>query len=340
MMFKKYLVQLINGNDLSEKEMGWMMTEILSGNVSEAPIGAFMAALAAKGETYEELAAAARCMRNVARRIEVSAPVVADTCGTGGDGLNTFNISTTTAFVVAGCGITVAKHGNRSVSSACGSSDVLEKLGVCLNTDPEIVEEAVQAVGIGFLFAPLYHGAMKYAAKARKDVGIRSIFNMLGPLTNPAAASCQLLGVYAPELTEMFAKALLSLGVKGAFVVHGHDGLDEISVCAPTRVSELKEGEVKTYNIYPEIFFGAPADPDDLKGGTVSENAAITLEILKGEKGPRRNVVLINTAAVLVAANKASNLQSGIEMAKESIDQGHAMEKLNGLIDYTSGHSS
>jgi anthranilate phosphoribosyltransferase len=191
-------------------------------------------------------------------------PVV-DTCGTGGDGLKTFNISTTTAFVVAGCGVTVAKHGNRSVSSKCGSADVLETLGIKLDTDPEVVEEAVREIGIGFLFAPLYHSAMRHAARARTEVGLRSIFNMLGPLTNPAGANCQLLGVFAPQLTEMFAEALRLLGARSAFVVHGHDGLDEISVCAPTRVSQLEDDMVRTYDIYPEQYFGqlAASGSDD-----------------------------------------------------------------------------
>ncbi|MBU0698488.1 MAG: anthranilate phosphoribosyltransferase, partial [Proteobacteria bacterium] len=255
-MFRENLNKIVHRSDLTEDQMAQMITEIFSGNVTDAQIGALMAALATKGETFEELAGAARAMRRKAVRIQASAATVVDTCGTGGDGAQTFNISTTTAFVVAGCGVTVAKHGNRSVSSQCGSADLLETLGVKLDIDPEIVEQAVQEIGIGFLFAPLFHGAMRYAAKARKEIGMRSIFNMLGPLTNPAAANCQLLGVYAPELTEMFARALQLLGAKRAFVVHGLDGLDEISVCAPTRISELKDGLIRTYDISPEKFFG------------------------------------------------------------------------------------
>ncbi len=211
-MFKENLGKIVQRKDLTEAQMAQMITDIFSGNVTEAQIGALMAALATKGETFEELAGAARAMRRKALRIQAPSATVVDTCGTGGDGAQTFNISTTTAFVVAGCGVTVAKHGNRSVSSRCGSADLLETLGVKLDTHPEIVEEAVREIGIGFLFAPLYHGAMKYAAKARKEVGLRSIFNMLGPLTNPGGANCQLLGVYAPELTEMFANALQLLG--------------------------------------------------------------------------------------------------------------------------------
>jgi anthranilate phosphoribosyltransferase len=212
-MFRENLNKIVRGEDLNEEQMARMITEIFSGNITDSQVGAFMGALSTKGETFEELAGAAQAMRKKAVRIQTSAATVIDTCGTGGDGAQTFNISTTTAFVVAGCGVTVAKHGNRSISSKCGSADLLEVLGVNLNVDPEVVEEAVEEVGIGFMFAPLYHGAMKYAAKARKEVGIRSIFNMLGPLTNPAGANCQLIGVFAPELTEMFANTLKLLGV-------------------------------------------------------------------------------------------------------------------------------
>jgi anthranilate phosphoribosyltransferase len=315
--------------------MAEMMNIVLTGQATEAQIGAMMASLATKGETFEELAGAAQAMRRNARRIQATTSPVVDTCGTGGDGAHTFNISTTTAFAVAGCGVTVAKHGNRSVSSKCGSADVLESLGIKLDTDPEIVEEAVQSIGIGFLFAPLYHSAMKYAAKPRQELGVRSIFNMLGPLTNPAAANCQLLGVFAPQLTEMFAQALKLLGAQAAMVVHGHDGLDEISVCAPTRVSELRDDMVRTYDINPEQYFGEPADPEDLAGGTPEENAAITRAILSGEKGPKRDVVLINTAAALLTAGKAGDLKDGIEKAAAAIDGGQAMAKLDALIAYT-----
>ncbi len=334
-MFRENLGKIVQRTDLTEAQMAQMITDIFSGNVTEAQIGALMAALATKGETFEELAGAARAMRRKALRIQAPSATVVDTCGTGGDGAQTFNISTTTAFVVAGCGVTVAKHGNRSVSSRCGSADLLETLGVKLDTHPEIVEEAVREIGIGFLFAPLYHGAMKYAAKARKEVGLRSIFNMLGPLTNPGGANCQLLGVYAPELTEMFANALQLLGGKRAFVVHGHDGLDEITVCAPTRVSELKDGLIRTYDIFPEQFFGEPADPKDLLGGDPEENAQITRNILAGKTGAQRNVVLINAAAALVAAGAADDLKQGIRLAETSIDAGAAVNKMNALIQYT-----
>ena len=334
-MFRDYLTKIIDRKNLTQSEMSEMIRLIFSGEVTDSQVGAFMAALATKGETFEELAGAAQAMRRKAIRIEAPGQTVVDTCGTGGDGANTFNISTTTAFVVAGCGVTVAKHGNRSVSSQCGSADLLENLGINLNTAPEIVEEAIAEIGIGFLFAPLYHGAMKYAMTARKEVGVRSIFNMLGPLTNPAGANCQLLGVYAPQLTEMFAEALKMLGSRRAFVVHGHDGLDEISVCASTRVAELAGGQIRTYDISPEQFFGEAADPNELVGGDPARNAEITRSVLGGEKGPRRNVILLNAAAALVAADKASDFSAAIRMAEEAIDSGAATGKLEALAAFT-----
>ena len=334
-MFKPLLNKIIHRENLTDIEMSEMMTEIFSGTITDAQIGAFMGALATKGETFEELAGAATAMRRKAHRLQVNASTVVDTCGTGGDSAGTFNISTTTAFVVAGCGVTVAKHGNRSISSKCGSADLLEALGLRLDIDPETVEQAIGEIGIGFLFAPIYHSAMRFAANARKEIGLRSIFNMLGPLTNPAGANCQLLGVFAPQLTEMFARALQLLGAKRAFVVHGHDGLDEISVCAPTRVSELNDNRISTYDIMPEQYFEQRADSKNLAGGTPVENAAITRKILNGETGPRRNVVLLNAAAALTAAGKAENLKDGIRLSASSIDSGSAMKKLNDLIAFT-----
>lgn len=335
-MFKEGLEEIIAGKDLSEEIMSQMITEILSGKITHSQIGAFMGALSTKGETFEELMGAAKAMRRKAKRIQTTGSVVIDTCGTGGDGTNTFNISTTTAFVVAACGVTVAKHGNRSVSSQCGSADLLEALGINLNLDPEMVEEGIRDIQIGFLFAPLYHGAMRFAATARKEVGIRSVFNMLGPLTNPAGANCQLLGVYASQLTEMFAQALQGMGTRRAFVVHGHDGLDEISLYAPTRISELNDGRIKTYDLSPDQFFGQTGNMRNLKGGNSSENAAITQRILKGDKGPKRNIVLLNTGAALVVAGKAADVKEGIHMAGEAIDSGAAEDKLQQLIQFTS----
>ncbi len=335
MDFTGNLKKIIAGQNLDEESSASMLMDIFSGEISEARIGAFMAALATKGETFEEIAGAAKAMKRKAKRIQTLSKKVIDIVGTGGDASGTFNISTTTSFVVAGAGVTVAKHGNRSISSQCGSADVLEELGLNLNTDPEIVEEAINQIGIGFMFAPLYHGSMKYAGKARQECGIRSIFNMLGPLTNPAAAGCQLLGVYAPELTEMFAHALKLLGVSKAFVVHGHDGMDEITTTDLTRVSSLYQGAIRSYDLNPLDFFEDYADPKDLKGGDKKENAAITKAILKGEKGPGRDIVLLNAGAALVAADMAGSIKNGIAIAEKSIDTGKAFEKLQQLIRFT-----
>ncbi len=336
-MFKTNLREIINRDNLSGDQMYDMIHAIFSGSISDAQIGAFIAALATKGETFEELAGAARAMRDNAVKISCNNDDVIDTCGTGGDGADTFNISTTTAFVVAGCGLTVAKHGNRSISSKCGSADVLEKLGVNLSAEPSKVEKSIQEIGIGFMFAPAFHGAMKHAVTARKETGIRSIFNMLGPLTNPASANYQLIGVYAKELTDMFAKALSMLNVKKALVVHGDDGLDEISVCDQTTVSQLKDGEVSTFTIEPEMFFGKRYDLSEIKGGDVDDNAMITKAILSGDEiGAKRDVVLINAGAALLTANKVEILKQGIDLAADAIDSGKALKKLNDLITFSS----
>lgn len=334
-MIRESLAKLVRREDLDEAEIAEVVGEIMSGQATEAQMGAFLAALASKGETFAELAGAARAMRRKALRVNFTNPVVVDTCGTGGDGAGTFNISTTAAFVVAGCGVTVAKHGNRSVSSQCGSADVLETLGVKIDLAPEVVEQGINEIGIGFLFAPLYHGALRYAANARKEIGVRSIFNMLGPLTNPAGARCQLLGVFAPQLTEMFGQALRVLGARRALVVHGQEGLDEVSVCAPTRVCELDDGRLRTYDVAPEQLLGRRADPAALKGGDPATNAEITRAVLRGEKGPQRDVVLVNTAAALIAAGAAAGFEAGIALAAQSIDGGAAQTKLDALIEFT-----
>jgi anthranilate phosphoribosyltransferase len=338
-MFQESLRRIVRREDLEEETMTAVMDSLMSGEITESQIGALMAALATKGETFAELAGAARAMRRKAQRVQVSASTVVDTCGTGGDGAQTFNISTAAAFVVAGAGVTVAKHGNRSVSSKCGSADVLEALGMRVELDPELVEEAIRELGVGFLFAPVFHGAMQYAAKPRREVGIRSIFNMLGPLTNPAGANCQLLGVYAPELTEMFAQALRLLGTRRALVVHGHDGLDEISVCAPTRVTELADGTCRTYDVTPEQLLGRTASPDDLAGGDPETNAGILRAVLEGEKGSRRDVVVVNAGAALMAAGVAGDFREGMAAAERAIDGGAALGKLNALIRFTRDHA-
>lgn len=333
-MFREGLSKIVSGNDLQEEEATRIMADIMDGQATDAQIGAFMAGLATKGETFAELAGAARAMRRRAIRVEIPGSNVVDTCGTGGDAAGTFNISTTAAFVVAGAGVTVAKHGNRSISSRCGSADLLEALGVDIDTDSEIVEAAIREIGIGFLFAPLYHRAMRYAAKARKEVGIRSIFNMLGPLINPAGADCRLLGVYAAPLTEMIAQALNVLGAKRAFVVHGHDGLDEVSITSETRVTELHDGAIRTYDVSPELLIGRRSSLEDLAGGDARQNAEITLEVLSGRPGPCRDVTVVNAAFALVAAGTAKHLQEGILKAQESIDSGAARNKLEALAAY------
>ncbi|MCP4671206.1 MAG: anthranilate phosphoribosyltransferase [Desulfobacula sp.] len=335
MDFTDNLKTIIKGDTLDQESMAFMMNQILSGTIKDSQIGAFMACLATRKETFEELAGAAMAMRRKSARVQTLSEDVIDTCGTGGDSSGSFNISTATAIVVAGCGVTVAKHGNRSISSKCGSADVLEELGVKIDMDPEIVEEAVNEIGLGFLFAPRFHNAMRFAAKARKEVGIKSIFNMLGPLTNPAAARHQLLGVFDANLTQMFAEALKTLGTKRAWIVHGHDGLDEISICDNTRVSELNDGLIRTFDLDPTEFFDDYADPKSLKGGEKKQNAAIIKSILKGEKGPKRDIVLINAGAALMIAGRADSLDHGIEKAQESIDSKKAVEKLEELIQFT-----
>ncbi len=335
MSFTTNLNQIIQQKNLTQEDMSSMMMEIFSGDITDAQIGAFMAALATKKETFEELTGAAKAMRKKAVKIQIITDNVVDTCGTGGDCTDTFNISTTTAFVVAGCGVTVAKHGNRSISSQCGSADLLEGLGVNIDTDPEIVEEAVNEIGIGFLFAPKFHGSMRHAATARKNIGIPSVFNMLGPLTNPAAAKYQLIGVYAPDLTEMFARTLKLLGTKKAFVVHGHDGMDEITTTALTRITELNQGLIKSYDLDPRDYFDTYAELKNISGGNKKTNSQITMSILSGKTKNKRNIVLLNTAAALVAAEKAVDISLGIKMAEESIDSGQALNKLNQLIEFT-----
>lgn len=331
-----FLQKLVDGSDLLETEMQQAMNIIFKGEATEAQTGALLAALAVKKETADELAGAARSMQENAARIEVPANNVIDTCGTGGDNLGTFNISSTVAFVAAGAGAVVAKHGNRSITSKSGSADMLEALGVKIDIAPEVVEECLAEIQIGFMFAPRFHGAMKYAGKARKEVGFKSIFNMLGPLTNPAGTRSQLLGVFDARLTEMFAHALQTLGSRRVLVVHGHDGLDEISVCAPTRISELDNDRITTFDLNPEKFFGELAPFSAIKGGTPQENAEITRNILTG-KGtePQRNIVLINTAAALVAAALARDIEEGLERAREAIDNGSALKKLDALIEFT-----
>jgi len=332
---KEFINQLMEGKNLSIKQAAEAMNLIMSGKATKAQIAGFITALRMKGETVEEITGCAQVMRDKATEVKPKEPIVVDTCGTGGDGVGTFNISTTTSLVIAGAGVPVAKHGNRSVSSRSGSADVLEALGVNLELSSQEVAKAVDEIGIGFLYAPKFHKAMKHAIGPRKELGIRTVFNILGPLTNPARAKRQVLGVYDPELTSVLARVLGNLGVEKAFVVHGAGGLDEISILGETKVSHLCDGKVEEFTIHPNDFGLAVAELAAIKGGTVQDNAEITLEILKGESGPTRDIILLNSAAGLLIADQVDNLEEGVELAAKIIDSGKALEKLEELISYT-----
>jgi anthranilate phosphoribosyltransferase len=335
-VIKEAIAKVADGTSLTETESEGVMREIMEGGATPAQIAAYLTALRMKGETVDEVVGAVRVMREKAIKIRVDDPLVVDTCGTGGDRKGTFNISTTTAFVVAGAGVTVAKHGNRAASSKSGSADVLRALGVNIDLPPSAVEECVNQIGIGFLFAPLFHGAMKHAVTPRQEIGIRTMFNILGPLTNPAGASIQILGVYADPLADLMAQVLIKLGARHCFVVHGEDGLDEISISAPTRFCEGKEGRISCYHLDPRDV-GIPLAPlDAIAGGRPEDNAKILLAVLAGAPGPRRDIVLLNAAPPLVACGKAKDFTEGIALAARSIDTGAAMEKFERLKQRTS----
>ncbi len=334
-IIKQAIAQVVGGKDLTEDEAGRVMELIMEGQASSAQIAALLTALRLKGETVEEITGFVRTMRRKSVALRCSRPVVVDTCGTGGDGAQTFNISTTVAFVVAGAGAAVAKHGNRSVSSRCGSADLLEALQVNVELEPVQVEACLEELGIAFLFAPIFHGAMKYAAGPRREIGIRTVFNILGPLTNPAGATAQVVGVYHEGLAAKLGKVLARLGTCRSFVVHGDGGLDEISLSGPAVVCEVDHTGVKKYNVDPADY-GLPRAPvAALKGGLPEENAAITLEVLKGARGPRRDVVLINAAFALLAAGIVQDLGEGLKKAAQSIDEGAALAKLEQLREFT-----
>lgn len=323
--------------NLTTGEATSAMQMMMTGRATDAQVGAFLTAMSMKGETTAEIAACAAVLREHAASIrpQVTGTLV-DTCGTGGDMRGTFNISTTAAFVAAGAGISVVKHGNRSVSSRCGSADLLERLGVCLTIPPEETCRIIEEIGIGFLYAPLHHPAMKSVAGPRKEIGTRSLFNILGPLANPAGAEAQLLGVYRPELTEMVAEALMILGTQRAMVVHG-DGLDEITTTGVTQVSELKNGTVEQYELRCSDFGIPEADPVALTGGDDKDNAAIFRKVLRGDEGPARDIVLLNAGAAICIGGRAASLEEGISRAETSIDSGRAQEKLNTLLEMTGG---
>jgi anthranilate phosphoribosyltransferase len=333
---KEAIDKVISGIDLSRKEAAEVMTEIMEGDCTPSQISAFITGLRLKGETVEEITGCARIMRKKA--LKIKAPpgrVVVDTCGTGGDRSQSFNISTAAALIAAGAGVTIAKHGNRSVSSRCGSADVLAGLGVNIQSPPAVMEKCLREAGIAFLFAPLLHSAMKHAVGPRREIGIRTIFNILGPLSNPAGAPVQLLGVYSGELTGTMARVLGALGSRRAWVVHGGDGLDEITLTTATLVSELKDGEVKTFQLDPARLGLRLCRPGELKGGDTAANARIILDILGGEKGPRSDTALLNAAAAIMLGEAAADLAGGLELARQSISSGAALKKLEKLKEIT-----
>ncbi|MFH1957945.1 MAG: anthranilate phosphoribosyltransferase [bacterium] len=332
-MIQEAIVKLCNGMDLSPEEMKTVFREIMDGDATPSQMGSFLTSLRLKGETIEEITAAAEIMREKMVKINVRSgkETILDTCGTGGSGTNTFNISTASAFTVAGAGVKVAKHGNRSASSHCGSADVLEELGVDIMMSPDKVAECVKKTGIGFLFARLFHPAMKNVAATRKEMGIRTIFNILGPLSSPAGADAHVLGVYDAPLVEVMANVLNNLKVKRAFVVHGTDNLDELTVTGPTLVAEVKAGKVSAYSIRPGDFGLKVYSLSELAGGDAQKNASLVLCVLKGEKGAKRDIVLLNSAAALVCAEKAEGIKEGIKLAEKSIDSGAALKKLEEL---------
>lgn len=336
-MMKEVISKLVEGVDLSRDEARETMKEIMNGAATQAQIGSFLTALRLKGETVDEITACAGVMREFANRISPKSEKLLDTCGTGGDLIKTFNISTASAFVVAGCGLSVAKHGNRSVTSKCGSADILEALGLKLDLAPKEVEECINKVGIGFLFAPAFHPAMKYAIGPRREMGIRTIFNILGPLTNPAFATHQMMGVFNSQLTETLAQVLANLGAQHALVVHGLDGLDEVSTIGATRISEAYQGDLQTYDVTPKDFgLNAGTSKTILACESLDDNLRDFFQILNGEKGPKTDIVLANSSVALKAGLDIEFLK-GMEMAAESIESGKAYEKLKLLIKVSGG---
>ncbi len=337
MELRKALARITAGQHLTEEEALAVMEEMMTDKATPAQIGAFLVALKMKGETVEEITGMARAMRAKATPLETGLPNIMDTCGTGGDTRNTFNISTTAAFVIAGAGVPVAKHGNRAVSSRCGSADLLEALGVPISLSPVDTAKCLKEVGLAFLFAPVFHQSMRFAAAPRRELGLRTVFNILGPLTNPAGATCQVLGVYDHSLTGVMASVLGRLGCRRAFVCHGYDGTDEVSISGPTRVSMLREGEVVTFDLHPGDAGIATADMETIQGGGPEQNARITMSILEGRKGPCRDVVVLNAGLGLVAAGLAENLREGVDLACYSLDSGKALGKLEALVAFGKG---
>ena len=326
---------VINKTDLSENEMRSVMNNIMTGECTDAQIAGFLVGLRSKGETVDEITAAASVMRELASRVHINHDNLIDTCGTGGDGHNTFNISTTAAFVVAAAGGHVAKHGNRSVSSKSGSADVLETAGVKLELTPEQVAQCVEEIGIGFMFAPMHHSAMKHAIGPRKDLGVRTVFNVLGPLTNPAGAKRQVMGVFSQDWLETLANVLKNLGSEQVMIVHSEDGMDEISISAPTNIAELKDGEIKTYKIKPEQFGMQRADISTLVVENVEESFNVMQAVLDNQSGPTQDIVLLNAGAAIYTAGIEDTLATGIASARQVIENGSASSRLNQLVKLT-----
>jgi anthranilate phosphoribosyltransferase len=333
-MIREAIAALVDGRSLTEAEAAAVMEEIMSGEATPAQFGAFVTALRLKGETVDEIAGMARVMREKARRVHVEG-VLLDTCGTGGDARGTFNVSTAAAFVAAGAGARVAKHGNRAMTSRCGSADVLEALGARIDLSPEQVKACLEETGVGFMFAPSFHPAMKFAAGPRREIGVRTVFNILGPLTNPAGATCQVLGVAEASLAETMAQVLARLGSRRALVVHGRDGLDEMSISGPTLVCELVGGCVRRYEVTPQEVGLTLYEAASVAGGTPEENAVALREVLAGRPGPQRDIVLLNAAAGLVALERAAALAEGVAQAAEAIDSGAARERLDRFVAVT-----
>ncbi|WP_031434338.1 anthranilate phosphoribosyltransferase [Methylomarinum vadi] len=338
MTMQQAIQRLLDRNDLNGEEMRQVMQTIMTGGASDAQIGGFLIALRCKGETVDEIAAAASVMRDLATKVPVRGEHIIDTCGTGGDGANTFNISTTCAFVVAAAGGRVAKHGNRSVSSSCGSADVLEAAGVNLDLSAEQVGQCVDEIGVGFLFAPKHHGAMKYAIGPRKEMGVRTLFNLLGPLSNPAAAPNQLIGVFAEQWLEPLAQVLKKLGSEHVLVVNAEDGLDEISIAAPTHVAELKSGEVTNYTITPDQFGLQTQSLASLAVDDAASSLAMVKSVLNNQPGPARDIVLLNAGAAIYAANLTESMGDGIARARQVLADGSALRKLEELIAFSQKH--
>ena len=336
MSFQKSLQSIVLGNDLSEQEMVDAMTEVMDGQVGDTQLAAFLTALQVKKEKVPEIVGAAKVMREKAEKVKVKASHIVDTCGTGGDGADTFNISTAVAFVVAGASVTVAKHGNRAVSSKSGSADVLKCMGVNIEASLSTVERCIEETGIGFLFAPLMHKAMKHAATVRKELGFRTLFNLLGPLTNPANAHAQVLGVYDSRWVNPLAEVLRDLGSRRALVVHGFDGLDEITLTSETQVSELKNDNVTSFTIDPKEYGYSLCSANHLKGGSPEENAGIIRDILNGTTGPKTDIVILNAAAAIYVGGKADSIEKGILVAANSIDSGAANKKFEQLCQISS----